>query len=51
MHEYHLLCIERAYELAAKPYKLTPRQIAERTGLSVNHCRNIIREVRGASTR
>lgn len=51
MHEYHQLCIERARELAAKPYPLTAWQIAQRTGLSEEFCRKLIREARGASTR
>ncbi|WP_419030646.1 hypothetical protein [Collinsella stercoris] len=43
MNEYRKLCIERARELARKPYKLTAAQIAERTGICEHYVRQIIR--------
>lgn len=47
MNEYRKLCIERARELARKPYKLTAAQIAERTGICEHYVRQIIRMERG----
>ena len=44
MDEYRRLCVERAKELARKPYPLTARQIAERTGVSRRECQLIINE-------
>lgn len=49
MNEYHRLCVERAWELARKPYPLTARQIAERTGISVDYASKIIQRARHAS--
>lgn len=43
MNEYKRLCIERAHELARKPYPLTAAQIAERTGTSEHYVRQVIR--------
>lgn len=43
MNEYHRLCVERARELARKPYPLTGEQIAERTGISEHYVRQVIR--------
>lgn len=43
MNEYRKLCIERARELARKPYPLTGEQIAERTGICEHYVRQIIR--------
>lgn len=47
MNEYKRLCIERARELARKPYKLTAAQIAARTGICERYVRQIIRMERG----
>lgn len=44
MDEYKRLCVERANELARKPYKLTAAQIAERTGISQHYAAVIINE-------
>lgn len=44
MDEYKHLCVERARELARKPYPLTARQIAERTGISQHYAATIINE-------
>lgn len=49
MDEYRRLCLERAHELARKPYPLTPAQIAERTGISRGTACTIIREERRAA--
>lgn len=42
--EYKRLCVERAKELARKPYPLTAGQIAERTGISQHYAAVIINE-------
>lgn len=44
MNEYRKLCVERARELARKPYPLTAGQIAERTGISQHYAAVIINE-------
>lgn len=44
MDEYKHLCVERARELARKPYPLTAGQIAERTGISRHYAAVIINE-------
>ena len=44
MDEYRRLCVERATELARKPYPLTAGQIAERTGISQHYAAVIITE-------
>lgn len=43
MNEYRKPCVERAHELARKPYPLTAAQIAERTGICEHYVRQIIR--------
>ena len=49
LDEYRRLCLERAHELARKPYPLTAEQIAERTGVSRDTaCKIIWRERRAA---
>ena len=49
MDEYRRLCLERAHELARKPYPLTAEQIAERTGVSRSTAFAIIRHERRAA--
>lgn len=44
MDEYRRLCVERAKELARKPYPLTAGQIAARTGISQRYAAVIINE-------
>lgn len=51
MNEYHRLCVERARELARKPYPLTAGQIAERTGISQHYAAVIIKEARREESR
>lgn len=51
MNEYHRLCVERARELARKPYPLTAEQIAERTGISANCANKLIKEARREESR
>lgn len=43
MNGYRKMCVERAHELARKPYPLTAAQIAERTGICEHYVRQIIR--------
>lgn len=51
MNEYHRLCVERARELARKPYPLTAEQIAERTGISARYANKLIKEARRDESR
>lgn len=51
MNEYHRLCVERARELARKPYPLTAEQIAERTGISECYANKLIKEARRDESR
>lgn len=51
MNEYHRLCVERARELARKPYPLTGEQIAERTGISAYYANKLIKEARREESR
>ena len=51
MNEYHRLCVERARELARKPYPLTAEQIAERTGISEHYANELIKEARREESR
>lgn len=51
MNEYHRLCVERAKELARKPYPLTGEQIAERTGISAHYANYLINEARREAAR
>lgn len=51
MNEYKRLCVERAHELARKPYKLTAAQIAERTGICEHYANKLIKEARREESR
>lgn len=51
MNEYRKLCVERARELARKPYPLTGEQIAERTGISAHYANKPIKEARREESR
>lgn len=51
MNEYKRLCVERARELARKPYPLTAEQIAERTGISAHYANKLIKEARREESR
>lgn len=51
MDEHRKLCIERAMELARKPYPLTGEQIAERTGISAHYANKLIKEARREESR
>lgn len=51
MNEYHRLCVERARELARKPYPLTAEQIAERTGICEHYANKLIEEARREESR
>lgn len=51
MNEYHCLCVERARELARKPYPLTAEQIAERTGICEHYANKLIKEARREESR
>lgn len=51
MNEYHRLCVERARELARKPYPLTAEQIAERTGICERYANKLIKEARREESR
>lgn len=51
MNEYKRPCVERARELARKPYKLTAAQIAERTGICEHYANKLIKEARREESR
>ena len=51
MDEYHRLCVERARELARKPYPLTGEQIADRTGICEHYANKLIKEARREESR